>query len=185
MGESVTHEGSVYPAEIWLDRQYELLGSVDPNTKASAHVLVQPDGTLVHCLDHQTKAWHAGESVWMGYESLNHHFLGIEVLVAGIHTWRSYLLAIGRDPSNPTAVTPPHERPVSPYRQKQYESTAWCIRQWMKECPEIDRQMIVGHEQVAPDRKPDPGPLFDWDQLWGELSKLEIMEGYDADQEVT
>jgi N-acetyl-anhydromuramyl-L-alanine amidase AmpD len=183
MGSSIRFgDGRVFPAEVWLDRRYDLIEPREPKNKASAHVLVQPDGTLVRCLDHLTVAYHAGESAWMGYTRLNYHFLGIEVLVAGIHTWGTYLRAIGRDPDAPTVALPVGDRPPSPYTKAQYASTAWCIRQWQRECDGLERPMIAGHEQVSPGRKPDPGPSFDWEILFDELRALKMKEAYDADQ---
>jgi AmpD protein len=147
MAENILHERIIYPAQEWLDRQ---AGLVKKGAKASAHVLIKPDGTVIRCGAHYDKCYHAGLSLWKKWLYLNKNFLGVELLVEGDHTWSTYLKAI---------------RESDPYTEAQYQAAAWVIHQWEQECPALERGNIVGHETVSPGRKPDPGPRFDWSRL--------------------
>lgn len=148
MGENIVYDRVIYPAQEWLDRQFELVPKAD---KVSAHALVKPDGTIIRCAGHVDRCDHSGLSLWKKWLYLNRNFLSIEVLVAGDHTWGTYLNAIRTEPG--------------PYTEAQYRAVAWMIHTWKLECPELELDNIAAHSTVSPGRKPDPGPCFDWAQM--------------------
>jgi len=156
MGEHIVLNQVIYPAQEWLDRQYEL---VPGGAKVSAHALVKPDGTIVRCASHLDKCNHAGLSVWKKWLYLNKNFLSIEVLVEGNHTWSSYLKAIKTAPG--------------PYTENQHRAVAWMVQMWKRECPELELDNLAAHSTVSPGRKPDPGPYFDWPQMRAFLAEYD------------
>jgi len=107
----------------------------DPASTASAHYLIDRDGTTYRCVPDERKAWHAGESALWGQANVNAFSLGIELV----------------------------DNDAAPYPEAQMRATvALCAalcRQY-----DIPLNRIVGHEHVAlpPGRKADPGPDFDW-----------------------
>jgi AmpD protein len=153
MGEHIVLNQVIYPAQEWLDRQFALVPKGD---KTSAHALVKPDGTVIRCAGHTDRCNHAGLSLWKRWLYLNKNFLSVELLVEGNHTWSTYLKAI---------------REGDPYTDEQYRALAWIVHQWEQECPDLERENIVGHETVSPGRKPDPGPTFVWDRFRGYLDE--------------
>ena len=115
-----------------------LVRMCDPQTKVSAHYCVDEDGTIYKLVEEDRRAWHAGKSYWAGETDINSHSIGIEI------------------------VNPGHEHGYRPFPEKQIESAIWL-------CQAIQSQNIIryvlGHSDVAPDRKEDPGELFPWKQL--------------------
>lgn len=112
----------------------------DPNAKVSAHYLIHEDGCILQLVDEQKRAWHAGVSYWQGRERLNDCSIGIEI------------------------VNPGHEWGYRPFTEQQYQALEWL-------CPEIMKRWsilplrVLAHSDIAPDRKEDPGELFDWRRL--------------------
>jgi len=102
--------------------------------RVSAHVLVRRDGEPVQFVPFGDRAWHAGRSVWQGREACNDYSIGIELE--------------GTD--------------EVPYTDAQYESLARLLPVLRAAYPAISADRIVGHSDVAPGRKTDPGPSFDW-----------------------
>jgi len=102
--------------------------------QVSAHVFIRRDGEVVQFVDFGDRAWHAGRSSFAGADECNDYGIGIELE--------------GTD----------HE----PYETVQYERLvqvcSWLMAQW----PEISPDRITGHSDIAPGRKSDPGPAFDW-----------------------
>ena len=112
---------------------------VDPNpgTRVSAHYLVEEDGRIFRLVDEDKTAWHAGKSYWAGQQNLNPHSIGIEI------------------------VNPGHEWGYRPFPVVQMESVAELCRDIIGR-NRIPASNILGHSDVAPSRKQDPGELFDW-----------------------
>ena len=105
--------------------------------KVSAHFLIGRDGEIVQFVSTDDRAWHAGESCWEHRLNCNDFSIGIELE--------------GCD----------EER----YAMPQYRALAQLIRAVRNQYPAIQHDAIVGHSDIAPTRKTDPGPAFDWLQL--------------------
>lgn len=103
----------------------------------SAHLLIDRAGNLIQFVPFEKRAWHAGKSFFKGRENCNDFSIGIELE--------------GTD--------------ELPYEKIQYEQLAKVIKLLMKKYPYITRERIVGHVDIAPGRKTDPGPSFDWTYL--------------------
>lgn len=130
----------------------------------SVHGFIHPNGEYEMMLRSPNKAHHAGVSKWGPWSHLNNHFLGIEVLVPGIHDWSSFKAAINNVEK-------------SPYTKAQMEMTAHVVGYWMYYYL-IPHDNIVRHSDCAGDHirgagkgKIDPGPAFDWDWLQKRLKK--------------
>ena len=105
--------------------------------RVSAHVLVRRDGGLVQFVPFGDRAWHAGVSSWRGRSACNDFSVGIELE--------------GTD--------------EQPYESAQYVALAALVRALCATYPGLDRDHVVGHSEIAPGRKTDPGESFDWQQL--------------------
>lgn len=105
--------------------------------KVSAHCLIERSGHLIQFVSFQDRAWHAGLSSWHNEENCNDFSIGIELE--------------GSDDE--------------PYTEAQYQQLAGLVISLRKKYPQISEQSICGHSDIAPDRKTDPGPLFDWQKL--------------------
>ncbi|MGR8930482.1 MAG: 1,6-anhydro-N-acetylmuramyl-L-alanine amidase AmpD [Gammaproteobacteria bacterium] len=105
--------------------------------KVSAHVLIRRDGGLVQYVPFDRRAWHAGASNYLGRERCNDFSIGIEL-----------------------------EGSVDcEYTELQYRQLAELITHLLKNYPMLNSDRIVGHSDIAPGRKTDPGPYFDWIRL--------------------
>jgi len=144
----VIHGISLPPGEFggeWIERLF--LGSLPrdahpyfatiQNPRVSSHLLIRRDGELLQFVSFQRRAWHAGTSSYQGREACNDFSIGIELE--------------GCDDV--------------PYTERQYAALAAVSRAVMVAYPEITPARIVGHSDIAPGRKTDPGPAFDWSQF--------------------
>lgn len=113
---------------------------VNPESGVSAHYLVHEDGRIVQMVEEMDRAWHAGASRWRGEGDLNSSSIGIEIVNPG-HEW-------GYRPF-----------PDVQMRQLLRLAATICVRH------RIDRADVIGHADIAPTRKEDPGELFDWGRL--------------------
>ncbi len=104
------------------------------NLKVSSHLLIKRDGSITQFVPFNKKAWHAGISTFRGREDCNEFSIGIELE--------------GTDESK--------------YEKEQYESLISVTKELMSFFPDIKKDTIVGHSDIAPDRKTDPGKSFDW-----------------------
>jgi serine-type D-Ala-D-Ala carboxypeptidase len=133
----------------------------------SAHYLVPEPGDptytrgrlRIHRLvDERRRAWHAGDSHWHGVEALNARSIGIEIVN------ESRCVAI--DPSVEPS-TPENESCVfRDYAPEQIKLVIGLARDILERHPDIDPVNVVGHGDVAPDRRVDPGPTFPWRTLY-------------------
>lgn len=112
----------------------------DPAAKVSAHYLIDADGSVLRLVEDDRRAWHAGVSFWQGREQLNDVSIGIEV------------------------VNPGHEWGYRPFTEAQYQALE-CLGPMIMNRWSIPRSRVLAHSDVAPDRKEDPGELFDWQRL--------------------
>lgn len=112
----------------------------DPEAKVSAHYVVAEDGTVLRLVDEENRAWHAGKSHWRDIDDVNSASVGIEI------------------------VNPGHEFGYRPFPEEQIASVVQLVMQ-VKDRYQITRGNIVGHSDIAPARKRDPGELFPWHSL--------------------
>lgn len=141
----VVHGISLPPGEFggpWIDDLF--MGRLDPmahpffasiaGLQVSAHCLIRRDGEVVQYVPFTLRAWHAGVSSFQGRSACNDFSIGIELE--------------GTDEGG--------------YTEAQYQQLAHLARLLMRVYPAITPQRIVGHCDIAPGRKTDPGPAFDW-----------------------
>ncbi len=112
----------------------------DPAAKVSAHYVVEEDGRVFRLVPESRRAWHAGISHWRGASGVNARSIGIEV------------------------VNPGHEHGYRPFAALQMAALCDLCLGILARHP-IPAWNVVGHSDVAPDRKEDPGEFFDWEGL--------------------
>ena len=144
----VVHGISLPPGEFggpWIERLF--MNTLPPrqhpyfetiqHLRVSSHVLVSRDGTHTQYVPFGQRAWHAGDSYWRGRSACNDFSIGIELE--------------GADDV--------------PYDTRQYEALADLVAALQRAYPSLSEGWIAGHSDIAPGRKTDPGPAFDWLQL--------------------
>lgn len=112
----------------------------DADAKVSAHYLVDEDGTVHAMVDEAKRAWHAGRSHWRGVTDINSASVGIEI------------------------VNPGHEFGYRPFPPEQVAAVVRLVHD-VKDRHQVTRGNIVGHSDIAPTRKRDPGELWPWHEL--------------------
>ena len=135
----VLHYTALPSCEASLAR---LCDPAHPSGRVSAHYLVDLDGTVYQLVDESKRAWHSGVGSWRGVADVNSASIGIEIQNVGLDK---------------------HGRRV-PYPDAQIESLIALCRD-IQQRYGISRENIVGHGDVAPTRKQDPGELFPWKRL--------------------
>jgi N-acetylmuramoyl-L-alanine amidase len=120
--------------------QAALVRLCDPAARVSAHYLIDEDGSVVALVPEPARAWHAGVSSWQGRTGLNDGSIGIEL------------------------VNPGHEWGYRPFAEPQYHACIELCRGLLERWP-IPPERVLGHSDIAPERKQDPGELFDWRRL--------------------
>ena len=137
----------------------------DPATKVSAHYMIDENGTIYALVDESFRAWHAGVSCWAGQRDINSCSIGIEL------------------------ANPGHKFGYHPFPKKQRDALVG-LADGILNRHAIPAHRVLGHSDVAPSRKRDPGELFDWNGLakagiglWPEeASDCPVLEefGYDV-----
>lgn len=122
------------------DAQGALDRLTSPEARVSAHYCVKEDGEIIQLVDEEHRAWHAGKSYWRGITDVNSASVGIEI------------------------VNPGHEFGYRPFPDEQIASVIPLVGE-IKSRHGIGRGNIVGHSDIAPARKEDPGELFPWWEL--------------------
>lgn len=112
----------------------------DPEAKVSAHYVVDEDGSILRMVPEELRAWHSGRSYWRGITDVNSASIGIEI------------------------VNPGHEFGYRPFPEEQMDAVTRLVAD-IKSRYDIPRANVVGHSDVTPARKQDPGELFDWARL--------------------
>lgn len=112
----------------------------DPEAKVSAHYVVAEDGQILRLVPEEKRAWHAGKSWWRGISDVNSASVGIEI------------------------VNPGHEFGYRPFTDPQIDALIPLVAEIVARHG-ITRGNVVGHSDVAPARKEDPGELFPWARL--------------------
>ena len=141
----VVHGISLPPGEFggpWIDALFTNALPLDRHpyfeqigpVRVSSHLLIRRSGAITQYVKFTDRAWHAGRSCYQGREACNDFSIGIELE--------------GTD--------------EDPYEPAQYRALAEAIAALCRAYPELSRERIVGHSDVAPGRKTDPGPAFDW-----------------------
>jgi len=138
----------------------------DPASRVSAHYLVGKDGSIVQMVREGERAWHAGESLWKGRSNCNRFSIGIEVINWGLleKKFDGFYCAINNQYTQRYNGTTPVKiagKYWEPYTDEQYEALSELVRD-IQGRRGVDLEMIVGHTDIAPDRKIDPGAHFDW-----------------------
>ena len=105
--------------------------------RVSSHLLIRRDGEVVQYVPFHKRAWHAGESQFLGRSVCNDFSIGIEME--------------GTD--------------CVPFTEKQYIALEGVLHELLQTYPRLSAAAITGHEHIAPGRKTDPGPYFDWQRL--------------------
>ncbi len=126
----------------WIDRLFT--GNLHPQAhpsfrdiaglRVSAHAVIRRDGGITQYVPFGHRAWHAGRSQFQGRDACNDFSIGIELE--------------GSD--------------TTPYTDAQYESLTVLVAALLSAYPGLSTQRIAGHSDIAPGRKTDPGPAFDW-----------------------
>ncbi len=136
----------------------------NPASQASAHVVLGRDGAITQLAPFNIKTWHAGKSHWEGLTGMNEYAIGIEMDNAGLLTITGDTATAWFGASYPTsqAIQAKHKLDLEPrwwhmYTQNQIETALDLAALLFKEYGLAD---ILGHEDIAPDRKRDPGPAF-------------------------
>ena len=141
----VIHNISLPPGQFGGGHVAELFtNTLDPNThpyfaeianfKVSAHLLIDREGVVIQFVPFDQRAWHAGVSAFAGRPACNDFSIGIELE--------------GTD--------------TDPYTHLQYECLVKTTQCLIAEYPALSSERVAGHSDIAPDRKTDPGPAFDW-----------------------
>jgi N-acetylmuramoyl-L-alanine amidase len=112
----------------------------DPASKVSAHYVISEEGEVTRLVDESKRAWHAGRSFWRGKSNVNGASIGIE-----LHN-------------------PGHTCGYRPFPDAQIEALVPLLHR-IVQAYDIPRANVVGHSDVAPQRKLDPGELFPWERL--------------------
>jgi len=130
----------------WIDDLFmgRLCGKAHPyfapiaQIKVSSHLVIRRDGTSIQYVPFERRAWHAGVSSWQGENKCNDFSIGIELE--------------GADDI--------------PYTEAQYKRLAMVIKSLFIQYPKLAKETVCGHSDIAPGRKTDPGPSFDWQHLF-------------------
>ncbi|MBT0666812.1 N-acetylmuramoyl-L-alanine amidase [Novosphingobium profundi] len=115
----------------------------DPAAEVSAHYMIDEEGIVTSLVSEENRAWHAGRSYWRGESDVNSASIGIEL------------------------VNPGHEWGYRAFPEAQMDALLPLLADILDR-HDIPRANVVGHSDIAPARKQDPGELFDWARL-GEL----------------
>jgi N-acetylmuramoyl-L-alanine amidase len=109
-------------------------------TKVSAHYFIKKNGSIINLVPPIYEAWHAGKSSWKGLKSLNKYSIGVEIQNSG------------------------HDNKYENFTQKQIISIKKLLKYLMNKY-KVKSKNVLGHSDIAPDRKKDPGEKFPWKEL--------------------
>jgi N-acetylmuramoyl-L-alanine amidase len=148
----------------------------DPERKVSAHFVISPEGIIHQCAPLNQRAWHAGQSSWQGTEQLNSCAIGIELVNAGRLEWKKgWESWFGEPISSDRVVEAWHPNETASHTER---TPGWekftpeqitSAKSLVKElCELLPIEQILGHDEIAPGRKWDPGPAFPWNAFRNE-----------------
>ena len=112
----------------------------DPKSKVSSHYLIKRNGEIINLVPDLFEAWHAGASSWKHFKSLNKNSIGIEI------------------------TNPGHQHGYIRFSKKQIFSLQKLLNILVKRY-KIKKKYILGHSDISPGRKKDPGEKFPWEML--------------------
>jgi AmpD protein len=146
----VVHGISLPPGEFggpWIDRLFTNTLPIDAHPyfaeaaaqRVSAHLCIRRDGAVTQYVRFTDRAWHAGKSCFAGRDACNDFSIGVEL--EGVDT--------------------------VPYEDAQYRALAEVVAALCAAYPSLDPARLTGHSDIAPGRKTDPGPAFDWPRARG------------------
>ena len=128
----------------------------DPKSKVSSHYFIKNNGDVLNMVPDLYKAWHAGISYWNNYNSLNKYSIGIEI------------------------NNPGHSYKYKKFASKQINSLMRLLKYLIKKY-KIKKKNVLGHSDISPNRKKDPGEKFPWKKLaqknlckWHDLNEKKI-----------
>jgi len=145
-----------------MERDAALRRLTDPEAKVSAHYFISEVGEVVRLVEEDKRAWHAGASYWRGHKDVNSASVGIEL------------------------DHPGHALGYREFAEAQIEALVPLLNDIVRR-HDIPRANVVGHSDVAPARKTDPGELFPWEWLaeyrlcLPRPAKLELGDPFDND----
>tara|TARA_Y100000591_G_C21730147_1_gene643594 strand:- start:117 stop:863 length:747 start_codon:yes stop_codon:yes gene_type:complete len=126
------------------------------NSNVSSHFLIKNDGEILTLVPELYTAWHAGNSSWQNFKSINKYSIGIEISNSG------------------------HDHKYKKFTTKQIKAVLK-LSLFLKKKYKIKKEFILGHSDIAPERKKDPGEKFPWEYLsknkigyWHKLDKKEL-----------
>ena len=130
----------------------------DYRSKVSAHYFIKKNGKIINLVPDLYEAWHAGKSNWKNIQSLNRYSIGVEIQNSG------------------------HENLYEKYSNKQMNSVKKLLR-FLTKRYRVNCKNILGHSDIAPNRKKDPGEKFPWKELakvklahWHQLNEKELIK---------
>ena len=130
----------------------------DYKSKVSAHYFIKKNGKIINLVPDLYEAWHAGKSNWKNIQSLNRYSIGVEIQNSG------------------------HENSYEKYSNKQINSVKKLLR-FLTKRYKVNFKNILGHSDIAPNRKKDPGEKFPWKELakvklahWHQLNEKELIK---------
>ena len=112
----------------------------DPKSRVSSHYLIKRNGEIINLIPDLFEAWHAGVSSWKNFKSLNKNSIGIEI------------------------TNPGHQHGYKKFSKKQIFSLQKLLKILLKKY-KIKKKYILGHSDISPGRKKDPGEKFPWEML--------------------
>tara|TARA_B100001989_G_C24430941_1_gene408987 strand:+ start:50 stop:781 length:732 start_codon:yes stop_codon:yes gene_type:complete len=125
----------------------------DIKSKVSAHYFIKKNGSVLNLVPPLYEAWHAGKSSWKNLKSLNKHSIGIEIQNSG------------------------HDNDYENFSQKQIISTKKLLKYLIRKYS-INFKNVLGHSDISPDRKKDPGEKFPWKRL----AKLKLCQWHNLNE---
>jgi N-acetylmuramoyl-L-alanine amidase len=142
----------------------------DPKKKVSAHVVVADDGKITQMVSVAEVAWHAGPSSYQGRDGFNRYAIGIEIANAGwlTRSGERYVAWFGRAYPVEQVYHGRHRNPeVTHEYWHRFTEAQIAVVQELCEllCRSYPIRLILGHDEIAPTRKQDPGPAFPLDKL--------------------
>ena len=130
----------------------------DYKSKVSAHYFIKKNGKIINLVPDLYEAWHAGKSNWKNIQSLNRYSIGVEIQNSG------------------------HQNLYEKYSNKQMNSVKKLLR-FLTKRYRVNCKNILGHSDIAPNRKKDPGEKFPWKKLakvklahWHQLNEKELIK---------
>ena len=169
IGDKIEHEYLVLHYTAGRTAAGAVQWLTNPAAQASAHLIIGRDGAITQLVPFDTVAWHAGASSWEGRVGLNRYSIGIEMDNAGRLTrhgnrWRAWF---GADYPDGEVIEAVHKHETEPcgwhiYTPEQIEVVSEVATLLMQEYGLLD---VIGHEDIAPGRKSDPGPAFPMQNL--------------------